>query len=262
MAAGTGMKQRFKLTLEYDGGPFHGWQRQDNRPSVQQCLEDAVGRLCGAAAPVQGAGRTDAGVHALGQVAHVDLARPIAGDKLRDALNALVRPHPISILAAEAVDDGFHARFSANERRYLYRLLDRRPPPGLDRGRVWWTRVPLDAAAMHAAARVLIGRHDFSSFRARGCQADSPVRTLDRFDIARVGDEIHVTARARSFLHHQVRNLVGSLAEVGRGRWTAADIAGILRAADRTAAGPTAPPEGLYLTGVGYPDDRAAAPPA
>jgi len=246
--------QRFKLTIEYDGGPFHGWQRQDNGPSVQERLEDAVRELSGEETLVQGAGRTDAGVHALGQVAHVDLARDITANKLRDALNALVRPQPITILEAVAVSDDFHARFSAVERRYLYRILDRRPPPALDRGRVWWTKVPLDAEAMQAAARPLIGRHDFSSFRARECQAESPVKTLDQLDISRVGAEIHVVARARSFLHHQVRNLVGSLAEVGRGRWAPHDIAGILDARDRTAAGPTAPAEGLYLTDVVYPN--------
>lgn len=243
---------RWKLTLEYDGGPFVGWQRQANGTSVQQVLEEAVLGFTGESALVQGSGRTDAGVHALGQVAHVDLAKEVGADTVRLALNDHLKGWPVVVLAAEAVTEDFHARFSATRRRYLYRLLNRKAPPTLDKQRVWWLPIALDAAAMHDAAQVLVGHHDFSSFRAAECQAASPVKTLERLDVARAGEEIHVTAAARSFLHHQVRNMVGSLSLVGRGKWRARDLRAALEARDRRAAGPTAPPQGLYLEEVRY----------
>jgi len=243
---------RYRLTLEYDGAGFVGWQRQDNGPSVQAALEGAIAAFCGETVTVHGAGRTDAGVHALAQVAHVDLTRDAAPDRVRDALNAHLRAAPVAVLAAARVPDEFHARFDARERRYLYRIVNRRAPLVLDRGRAWFVPVPLDAAAMHDAARALIGRHDFTSFRASECQATSPVKTLDALDVARAGEEVHITARARSFLYNQVRILVGTLQLVGTGKWRRADVARALAARDRTTAGPTAPPEGLYLTGVGY----------
>jgi len=248
---------RWRLLLEYDGGGFSGWQRQDNAPSVQAALEAAVLAFCGEAATVQAAGRTDAGVHATGQVAHLDLAREASADTLRDALNFHLKPQPVAVLAAEAAAADFHARFSATGRRYLYRILDRRAPAVLDRGRVWWLPRVLDAEAMQAGADRLVGHHDFSSFRAAECQAASPVKTLDRLRVARAGAEIRVEAAARSFLHHQVRNLVGTLKLVGEGKWSPDDVNRALEARDRRAAGPTAPPEGLYLTGVDYePEPR------
>ena len=243
---------RFKLTIEYDGGPFAGWQRQDNGPSVQAALEEAARAYCQAEIQVQGAGRTDAGVHALGQVAHLDLPRDDPPEVVANALNAHLRPHPIAVLKAEKVADDFHARFSATERGYLYRIVNRRAPAVLEEGHAWWVVPPLDAAAMHDAAQVLIGKHDFSSFRAAACQAESPVRTLDEITVTRAGDLINVTARARSFLHHQVRNILGTLKFVGEGKWTKADVQRALEARDRAAAGPTAPPDGLYLTHVKY----------
>lgn len=243
---------RFKLTIEYDGTPFVGWQRQDNGPSVQAALEDAVRGYCQVDALVQGAGRTDAGVHALGQVAHVDLPRDDRTQVVANALNAHLRPHPIAVLKAEKVDDEFHARFSAKERGYVYRIVNRRAPAVLQINKVWWVSVPLDAAAMHEAAQVFVGKHDFSSFRAAECQAESPVKTLDEIAVAREGDLISVTTRGRSFLHHQVRNFVGTLKYVGEGKWNAADVKRVLDACDRSAAGPTAPPDGLYLTHVRY----------
>ena len=243
---------RYKLTVEYDAAPFVGWHRQDNGASVQQALEDAVTGFCGETVLVEGAGRTDAGVHALGQVAHVDIEKETDAGTVRDALNYHLRGVPVSVLGAEAVDDDFHARFSAKERSYLYRILDRRPPPAVDQGRVWWVPVDLDAEAMHAAAQCLIGYHDFSTFRAAQCQADSPVKTLDDLRVTRAGDEIHIRARARSFLHHQVRNFAGTLRLVGEAKWSADDVAAALAAKDRTRGGPTAPPEGLYLVSVAY----------
>jgi tRNA pseudouridine38-40 synthase len=244
---------RFKLTIEYDGAPFVGWQRQDNGPSVQAALEDAVRGYCQVNTIVHGAGRTDAGVHALGQVAHVDIPRDDDARVVVNALNAHLRPHPIAVLAAEKVGEEFHARFSALERAYEYRILNRPARPALDAGRVWWVGPALDAQAMHAAAQGLLGHHDFTSFRAAECQADSALKTLDQLDVARHADTIVVTARARSFLHHQVRNMVGTLKLVGEGKWTARDVAQALAARNRAAAGPTAPPEGLYLTRVRYP---------
>ncbi|MDJ0943797.1 MAG: tRNA pseudouridine(38-40) synthase TruA [Kiloniellales bacterium] len=243
---------RFRLTLEYDGGAFVGWQRQDNGPSVQQALEEAVTAFCGETATVHGAGRTDAGVHALGQVAHLDLEKPTTAETLRDALNAHLKPAPVAVLAAEIAAADFHARFSATERRYLYRIVNRRPPLALERGRAWWVPRPLDAAAMHAAAQVLVGKHDFSSFRASECQAKSPVKTLTAIEVSRLAEDIEIRARAPSFLHHQVRNFAGSLRLVGEGKWSTAKVEAVLEARDRSLAGQTAPAEGLYLTAVVY----------
>lgn len=249
---------RYRLTVEYLGTPFVGWQRQRSGLGVQQVLEEAVAGFSGETADVVAAGRTDAGVHALGQVCHLDLGRAFPAETVRDALNAHVRPHPVSVLDAAEVDPGFHARFSAIERRYRYRLLDRRAAPAIDRDRVWWVPKALDAETMADAARHLVGHHDFSTFRAAECQAKSPVKTLDQLDVARHGREIAVTARARSFLHHQVRNIVGTLKLVGEGKWRPDDVRIALEARDRTQGGPTAPPEGLYLTQVRYPDETDA----
>lgn len=244
---------RWKVCLEYDGGGFVGWQRQDNGPSVQQALEDAILRFAGETVEVIGAGRTDSGVHATAQVAHFDLARESTPDTVRDALNFHLRPAPVAVLLAEAVTEDFHARFSATERAYLYRIVNRRPPLVMDRGRAWWVPVPLDAEAMAEGARHLVGHHDFTSFRASECQAASPVKTLDALTVRRNGEEIALEVRARSFLHHQVRNFAGTLKLVGEGKWQPQDVARALAARDRRAAGPTAPPEGLYLTAVRYP---------
>ncbi len=244
---------RYRLTLEYDGRPYVGWQRQSNGPSVQQALEEAVTRLTGETVVLTAAGRTDAGVHATGQVCHLEIDKDLAPGRLRDGLNAHLRDEAVVVLAAHRAPEDFHARFSATGRGYLYRILNRRAYPALDRGRVWWYPRPLDAEAMHAAARLLLGTHDFSSFRASECQAASPVKTLDRLDVSRVGDEVQMIVEARSFLHHQVRNFAGSLALVGLGRWTQEDLRRVLAARDRRAGGPTAPPEGLYLTRVDYP---------
>jgi tRNA pseudouridine38-40 synthase len=245
---------RWRVTVEYDGGGYVGWQRQDNGPSVQQALEEAVFAFCGENVRVFGAGRTDAGVHAMGQVAHIDIDRPTTAHTVRNALNAHLRDEPISILDAAEAPDGFHARISARERVYLFRILNRRPPPAVDAGRVWHVPWALDTDAMHDAAQRLVGTHDFTSFRASVCQAKSPVKTLDVLDVQRAGEEIHVHARGRSFLHHQVRNIVGTLERVGAGKWTADDVTAALEARNRAAAGSTAPPEGLYLVSVGYPD--------
>lgn len=243
---------RWKLTVEYDGRPFVGWQRQDNGPSVQQTLEEAAARFAGEPVAVAGAGRTDAGVHAWGQVAHIDLARAATAHTVRDALNYHLRPHPIAVVQAEAVAPDFHARLSAIGRSYLYRIINRPMPLTLEAGRAWRVRRRLDAEAMHAAAQILVGRHDFSTFRASLCQAKSPLKTLDRLDVARLGDEIQVTVEARSFLHHQVRNMVGTLELVGSGKWTAAQVRDALEARDRASGGPTAPADGLYFMAVRY----------
>ena len=246
---------RWRVLIEYDGGPYVGWQRQKNGPSVQQAIEEAVFSFCGENTRVYGAGRTDAGVHAFGQVAHIDIERPTTADTVRDAINAYLRDEPISILEAMVAPDRFHARISACERVYLYRILNRRPPPAIDLGRVWHIPWALDADAMHEAAQRLVGTHDFTSFRATACQAKSPVKTLDAFDVRQAGEEIHFHASGRPFLHHQVRNIVGTLERVGAGRLTADDVSAALEARDRAAAGATAPPEGLALVSVGYPDD-------
>lgn len=244
---------RWKITIEYDGGPFVGWQRQDNGSSVQQSIEEAAEALCGVATVVAGAGRTDAGVHALGQVAHLDIDKPLRFDQVRDGLNFHLKKHPISVLSAEEMAPDFHARFSAIGRAYRYCILNRRSPPAIEAGKIWHVIRSLDADAMHDAAQCLVGKHDFTSFRTAFCQADSPVKTLDRLDVRRLGDTIEIEVEARSFLHNQVRILVGTLGLVGQGKWTRHDVERALAAADRTAAGPTAPPTGLYLTRVVYP---------
>ena len=246
---------RYRLTVEYDGGPYKGFQAQDGVASVQDALERAILGFSGERLRLQAAGRTDTGVHATGQVIHFDLAKDWRPEVVRDAMNAHLVPDPISILSAERAEDRFHARFSATGRRYLYRILDRRSPAALLRARAWWVKTPLDASAMHAAAQALVGTHDFTTFRDTHCQSRSPVKTLDRIEAARVGEEVHVAFAARSFLHRQVRSIVGSLVEVGVGRWSAARLAAALAAADRSVCGPVAPAHGLYLTGVSY-DDR------
>ena len=243
---------RYRLVIEYDGAPFVGWQMQDNGPSVQGVLTAAIAAFCGETVPVQGAGRTDAGVHARGQVAHVDLAKQWDTDTVRDAVNACLRPHPVAVLSAHIATAEFDARFSATQRHYLYRIVNRRPDLTLDRARAWRVARPLDAAAMHHAAQHLVGRHDFTTFRAAECQAHSPVKTLQRLDVERRGEEIHVHASARSFLHTQVRSMVGSLALVGEAKWSADDLARARDARDRAACGPVAPPDGLYLERVDY----------
>ena len=243
---------RWRLTIEYDGGPFMGWQRQDHGPSVQQTLEEALERMTGDKAAFTAAGRTDAGVHALAMAAHADVTRPLTAHRLREGLNALVRPQPVAVLDAEPVADDWHARFSCVGRRYLYRIINRRAPPALDSGKVWHITVPLDVEAMREGAAQLVGRHDFTTFRSAHCQSDSPVKTLDRLEVARVGEEIHVSAAARSFLHHQVRSMVGCLALVGRGQWTPDNMRTALEAADRSALGLNAPPHGLYFVEAVY----------
>jgi tRNA pseudouridine38-40 synthase len=249
---------RYKLTLEYDGGPFRGWQRQSAGDSVQQALEDAVRAFCGEDVQVVGAGRTDAGVHATGQVAHLDLARTVTPETLRNALNHHLRPRPIAVLEAGPAAADFHARFSARARHYVYRIVNRRAPLTLEAGRAWQVPTPLDAEVMHEAAQRLVGHHDFTSFRSALCQAKSPVKTLDRLAVRRRGERLEIAARARSFLHHQVRNMVGALKLIGEGRWPVERIEAVLAACDRAAAGPTAPACGLYLVGVDY--DALTAP--
>jgi len=243
---------RYRLSLEYDGAPFVGWQRQDNGPSVQGALEAAIEKLSGERVTVTGAGRTDAGVHALGQVAHFDLVKVFEPGKVRDALNYHLRPNPVSVLEADVADSEFHARFSARSRHYLFRILNRRSPPALETGKVWHVSPKLDADAMHAAAQALVGQHDFTTFRAAECQAQSPVKTLDRLDVSRRADEIHIEASARSFLHHQIRSFAGTLKLVGEGKWTPRDVAEALAAKDHARCGPVAPPDGLYLVRVDY----------
>src|SRR2546423_7613760 len=242
----------YKITIEYEGTPFVGWQIQAAGLTVQGVLTDAIAAFCGHAVKIAGAGRTDAGVHALGQVAHVDLERDWRADKVRDAVNAHLRPHPVAVLSAEKVAEDFDARFSAKKRHYLYRVVNRRADLALERTRAW--RVPrrLDVEAMNAAAQKLIGKHDFTTFRSTECQAKSPVKTLDRLDVTRAGDEVRIETSARSFLHNQVRSMVGSLVLVGDGKWSADDLSNALAARDRAACGPVAPPEGLYLVRVDY----------
>jgi tRNA pseudouridine38-40 synthase len=244
---------RFKLTIEYDGTNFVGWQRQDNGASVQGALEEAIFKLAGEISVVTGAGRTDAGVHAMAQVAHFDLTKEFTADKIRDGLNHYLRPAAVSVLLAEVAAPDFHARFSATGRHYFYRILCRRAPPVLDNKRVWHVMRNLNAEAMHAGAQHLIGQHDFTTFRSSECQAKSPLKTLDRLDVRRAGDEIHIEAEARSFLHNQVRSMVGSLKMVGEGKWKPSQMREALQAKDRAACGVVAPPEGLYLVGVEYP---------
>jgi tRNA pseudouridine38-40 synthase len=244
---------RWRLTIEYDGGPFMGWQRQDHGPSVQQTLEEALRRMTTEVAAFTAAGRTDAGVHAVAMTAHVDVMKSLTAHRLREGLNALVRPHPIAILDVAEVADDWHARFSCIGRRYRYRILNRRAPPALDVGRVWHIAVPLDLEAMQQGAAQLVGRHDFTTFRSAHCQSDSPVKTLDALEITKVGEEIHVEAAARSFLHHQVRSMVGCLALVGRNQWQPDDMRKALEARDRAALGLNAPPHGLYFVEAVYP---------
>ena len=246
---------RYALRLEYDGAPFCGWQRQDGLLSIQSVLEEAAAHLNGGEVPlVTAAGRTDAGVHAEAQVAHLDLATDLPPERVREALNFHTRPHPVAITGAAVVAPDWSARFTAIGRAYRYRILNRAARPALEWGRVWHVKKRLDAAAMHEAAQGLLGRHDFSAYRAASCQAKSPLRTLDRLDVTRLGDEIEIIAEARSFLHHQVRNMVGTLVEVGYGRRPASWPRSVLIGADRAKAGQTAPPEGLVLTGVKYPE--------
>jgi tRNA pseudouridine38-40 synthase len=244
---------RWRLTVEFDGGPFVGWQRQAIGTSVQGVLEQAIGRMTGEPVAVHGAGRTDAGVHALAMEAHADIAKPLTEHRLREGLNALVRPHPVSVLDVAKVADDWHARFSCTGRRYLYRILNHRAPPALLRGKVWHIGTPLNVDAMIDGAGMLLGTHDFTTFRSIHCQSASPVKSLDQLAVVRVDDEVHIRAAARSFLHHQVRSMVGCLAMVGRGQWEPDDIARALAARDRTALGLNAPPEGLYFAGADYP---------
>lgn len=246
---------RYRLTIEYDGGPFCGFQAQASQPSVQGAFEAAILAFCGQIVRIHAAGRTDTGVHACGQVVHVDLHRDWPADTVRDAINAHLRPAPISILQAQICADDWHARFHATARHYRYTILNRLGPPALQRGQVWHIRKPLDAGAMAEAAKALLGHHDFTTFRDMACQARSPMRTLDQADVVRDGDAVILTFKARSFLHRQVRSMVGSLAEVGAGRWTAQDLADALTARDRRACGAVAPAEGLCLASVDYPDD-------
>ncbi len=252
---------RLRLTVEYDGRPFMGWQRQAHGPSVQQAIEEAVRAITHEEAVLHAAGRTDAGVHALAMTAHVDLDRAISAFRLADGLNAKLRPLPVAILRAEPVADDFHARFSCIGRRYLYRIVNRRAPLTLDAGRAWRVPVVLHADEMHRAAQLLVGHHDFTTFRSAHCQADSPVKTLDRLTVRRYGDVIEVEAAARSFLHHQVRSMVGCLQLVGRGKWTAGDLKAALAAADRAALGFNAPPDGLYFVEALYGDSHSSLSP-
>lgn len=243
---------RYRLTLEYDGSRYNGYQAQAGLPSVQEAVETAIHAFCGEQVRLQAAGRTDAGVHATGQVVHADLEKDWPARTVMNALNAHLIEEAVTVLDAKIATGDWHARFSATERRYLYRILNRPAPPAIDRGLVWHVKKPLDAEAMHAAAQVLVGHHDFTTFRDLACQAKSPMKTLGEAIVRRVGEEVHLTFRSRSFLHRQVRSMTGTLAEVGAGRWTKADVKAALDARDRKACGPVAPAHGLYLTGVSY----------
>ena len=243
---------RYRLTIEYDGTGFMGWQNQAHGTTVQGVLEATLAHLNGVDVNVQCAGRTDAGVHALAQVAHVDLPKPWDLFELVNAINGNVRPHLVSVLDAQEVGEDFNARFSAKGRNYLFRILNRRAPPAIDKNKVWHVPVDLEVDAMHAGAQLLLGKHDFTTFRSAACQAKSPIRILDRFDVMRFGEEIEIYAEARSFLHHQVRSMVGSLRRVGEGKWQPIDLRNALDAHDRKACGPVAPPQGLYLASVRY----------
>ena len=253
---------RYRLDIEYDGGPYAGWQRQAGQHSVQAAIEQAIRKFCSEDVTLRGAGRTDAGVHALAQVAHVDLARDWPADTVRDAVNAHLQMagEAVSVLAAAIVPADFDARFSARARHYLYRIVNRRAPLALDAKRAWWVPKPIDATAMHDAAKLLVGKHDFTTFRSIQCQAKSPVKTLDRLDVGRDGEVIEIRASARSFLHNQVRSMVGSLKRVGEGAWTAYDLEAALEARDRAACGQVAPPDGLYLMKVDYPVGGSSDP--
>lgn len=248
---------RYRLDIEYDGTPYAGWQRQAGQHSVQAAIEQAIKGFCGEEVSLRGAGRTDAGVHATGQVAHVDLARDWSADKVRDALNAHLTKagERVAILAASRASESFDARFSALGRHYLYRIVNRRAPLAMEKNKAWWVPKPLDADAMHEAAQVLVGRHDFTTFRSAHCQANSPLRTLDKLDVGRSGEVVEIRASARSFLHNQVRSMVGTLKRVGEGAWTVADVKAALEARDRAACAGLAPPQGLYLVAVDYPDN-------
>lgn len=243
---------RYKLTLEYDGTPFVGWQRQDNGPSVQQVLEEAAQALSSEDVTAHAAGRTDAGVHALGMIVHIEFEKSFRSDVIRDALNQHMRPEPVVVLAAEVVSDAFHARFSCTRRAYEYRIINRRPPLTLDDNRAWRVPAPLDEEAMHIASQALVGKHDFTTFRAAACQSESPVKTLDEISVSRAGENIFVRCAARSFLHHQVRSITGSLVEVGRGKWSVRDLRAALEARDRARCGQVAPAAGLYFLRADY----------
>lgn len=249
---------RFHLRIEYDGRRYMGWQRQPHGPSVQLAIEDAIAAVTGERVAVHAAGRTDAGVHALAMSAHADIAKAITPFRLAGALNAHLRPQPVAVLDAAIVPDDWHARFTCTARRYRYRIVNRRARLALDEGRAWRIGPALDAAAMQDAARLLVGHHDFTTFRSSHCQADNPVRTLDTLEVTRTGDRIDVVAEARAFLHHQVRSMVGCLALVGEGKWTGDDLQASLEARDRTALGFNAPPDGLYFVAASYPNSRAS----
>jgi len=244
---------RFRLIVEFDGRPFMGWQRQAHGPSVQQVIEEAVFAITGEEAVLHAAGRTDAGVHARAMTAHVDIERPITAFRLSEALNAKLRPLPVAILKAEEAPEDWHARFSCIGRRYIYRIVNRRAPLALEAKRAWHVKVPIDVEAMHEAAQILVGKHDFTTFRSAHCQSESPLKTLDRLEVRRTGEIVEIEAAARSFLHHQVRSMVGCLELVGRGSWTADDLRDALEARDRAALGFNAPPDGLYFVEAVYP---------
>ena len=246
---------RWRLTVEFDGTPFSGWQRQDGAPSVQQAIEEAITAMTGEEVRLHCAGRTDAGVHGLAMTAHVDLDKPLEGSRLQAGINAHLRPQPVAIIDAAPAADDFHARFTCIGRDYLYRILNRRAPPTLLRDRVWHVARPLDVEAMREGAAHLVGRHDFTTFRSAHCQSESPVKTLDRLDVERVGGEVHFTVAARSFLHHQVRSMVGTLALVGQGQWSPDDVKTALETCNRAALGLNAPPTGLYFVRARYPED-------